>query len=460
MTTRNRLWKYIWVGLILAVLGGGGYAAWTHRESLSGAPTPARVAAAAEPAPPAAAATSVEVARPRAGGIERVCVQPGTVEPFEMADLYAKASGFLAEQGVDIGSRVKAGDVLAKLSVPEYEKQVARDQARVANARAKVRQAEAAVESAEAEARAADAATNLAKVTVRAKASYRQYREKQLARLKGLLADRAIDARLVDEQEDFYQSAFEGENAAKEQVTAAEERVAAAKAKVAQATADLDEAKSNVGVAEADLAKSEVLLGYTVVKSPYSGVVTRRSFHPGDFIKAADQGGTTPLLTVERTDKMRVIVQVPDRDVAYVDAGDPATLEIDALPGRAFHGAVSRFAEAEDPASRLMRTEVDIPNPDGKLRRGMYGRATLVLQAGSPGAVRLPSAAVVNRRDGGAAVVRVVRDGKVHLQPVTIGTDNGTETEVLSGLAQTDVAVVRAAGPVVEGTQVSTGEGR
>jgi RND family efflux transporter MFP subunit len=411
------------------------------------------VAAAAEPA----TAISVEVAHPRAGGIERVCVQPGTVEPFEMADLYAKASGFLAEQTVDIGSRVKSGDVLAKLSVPEYEKQVIRDQARVKNAEAKVRQAEAYIKFSEADARAADAATNLAKVTVRAKSAYREYRQKQLARLKELLSQRAIDARLVDEQEDFYQSAFEGENAAKEQVTAAEERVAAAKAKVIQATADLDEAKSNVGVAEADLAKSEVLLGYTVIKSPYSGVVTRRSFHPGDFIKAADQGGIIPLLTVERTDKMRVVVQVPDRDVAYVDVGDPATLEIDALPGREFKGVVSRFAEAEDPASRLMRTELDIPNPDGKLRRGMYGRATLVLAAGVPGAVRLPSSAVVSRRDGAAAIVRLVRDGKVHLQPVTIGSDNGTETEVMSGLATTDVAVVRAGGPVVEGTPVNVG---
>ncbi len=437
-----------------AVLLGGGYLAWSQREPITTALSPTASVSAAESPTPGGAAVPVEVTRPRAGGIERVCVQPGTVEPFEMADLYAKASGFLAEQSVDIGSRVKAGDVLARLSVPESEKQVDRDKARVRNAQAKVRQVEAGIQAAEADARAADAAVGLARVAVKAKSAYRQYRDKQLVRIKELAASRAVDARLADEQEDFYQSAVEGENTAKEQVNAALERAAAAKSKVVQGGADLDEAKANVGVADADLSKSEVLLGYTVVKSPYTGVVTRRSFHPGDFVKAADQGGTTPLLTVERTDKMRVVVQVPDRDVAYVDAGDKATLEIDALPGRSFAGAVARTAEAEDPTTRLMRTEVDIPNTDGKLRRGMYGRATLVLEAGSPGAVRVPSAAVLERQ-GAGAVIRVVQDGKVRHRPVTLGADNGTEIEVLSGLAPTEVVVVRASRPVPEGTAVS-----
>ncbi len=442
--------------VVAVALLGGVTLLWSQRGPISATLGPTAPASAAESPTPGGSAVPVEVTRPRAGGIERVCVQPGTVEPFEMADLYAKASGFLAEQSVDIGSRVKAGEVVARLSVPESDKQVDRDKARVRNAQAKVRQAEASIKAAEAEARAAAAAVGLAKVTVKAKAAFRQYREKQLTRIKELAASRAVDARLADEQEDFYQSSVEGENAAKEQVNATLERAAAAKAKVAQSEADLDEAKAQVAVADADLARSEVLLGYAVIKSPYTGVVTRRSFHPGDFVKSADQGGVTPLLTVERTDKMRVVVQVPDRDVASVDAGDLALLEIDALPGRAFKGAVARFAEAEDPTTRLMRTEVDVPNPDGKLRRGMYGRATLFLEAGAPGAVRVPSAAV-ERREVGAVTVRVVRDGKVHVQPVTLGADNGTDVEVLSGLTLVDVVVVRASGPVVEGTPVTVG---
>jgi HlyD family secretion protein len=454
MTVQN-YWKSIFIAVILCILIASVAVFLTLQSSIPSASASTTTDA---QTPTNSAAITVEVTRPRSGGIARVCIQAGTVEPFEMADLYAKASGFLAEQAVDIGSRVQAGDVLARLSVPEYEKQVARDQARVKNAQAKVRQSEAARQSFEAEARAAEAAVGLAKVTVRAKVAYRQYREKQLARIKELAASRAVDARLADEQEDYYQSAVEGENSAKEQVNAAQERVLAAKAKVLQAGADIDDAKASVEVAEADLARSEVLLRYTLIKSPYTGVVTRRNFHPGDFIKSADQGGNMPLLTVERTNKMRVVVQVPDRDVAYVTVGDAATLEIDALPGRLFQGTIARFAEAEDPTTRLMRTEVDIPNPDGKLRRGMYGRATLILQAGTPDSVRIPSAALVERKEGGSGSVRVVKDGKVKLQRVTIGADNGTETEIISGLTATDLVILRSSTPVVEGAEVTTSD--
>ena len=161
-----------------------------------------------------------------------------------------------------------------------------------------------------------------------------------------------------------------------------------------------------------------MLLGYTVVTSPYDGVVTKRHFSRGDFVRGADSGGErVPLLAVERTDLMRVVVQVPDRDVPYVTVGDPAALEIDALPGRNFTAKVSRYADSEDPASRLMRTEVDVPNPDGVLRRGMYGRATLTLATGAdarrcgcrPGRVD---------KSGKKPTVRVVRDGAVRAVPV------------------------------------------
>ncbi len=332
---------------------------------------------------------------------------------------------------VDIGVRVKVGDVLARISVPEYEKQVQRDEARVGDAAARVRQMEAHLRAAQAEARAADASVVLARVMVKAKAAYRQYRQKQLDRIKGLVAEKAVDAKLVDEQEDFYLSALEAENAANEQVNTSQEKAAAAKAKIDQAAADLDEAKADVGVAEADLDKSKVLLNYTAIRSPYTGVVTRRAFHVGDFIKAADQGGTVPLLAVERTDLMRVVVQVPDRDVPYVSQGDPAVVEIDALPGVVFESGkdhkvvIARWADAEDPATRTMRTEIDVPNPDGLLRHGMYGRVTMTLAPGTPNAMRVPSSALAGKAEAGRGSVRVVRDGKVHVVPVRYATDSG-----------------------------------
>jgi HlyD family secretion protein len=400
----------------------------------------------------------VEVIQPQQGGIRRVCNQPGTVEPFEAADLYAKASGYLVEQSVDIGSKVKKGDILARISVPEYEKQVQRDQARVRDAEAKIKQMEAHLVAAKADAKAADATIGLSKVLVRAKTSFRQYREKQLERVKELAREKAIEPKVVDEDQDFYLSALESENAAKEGVNAAEERAAAAHARITQAEADVDAAQADLGVVTAELEKSKVLLDYTVIKSPFAGVVTKRAFHLGDFIKAADQGGMMPLLRVEQTAVMRVVVQVPDRDVPYIHAGAPAVLEIDALPGVVFESTsdnkvvVSRWADAEDPASRTMRTEVDVPNADGALKHGMYGRLTLILSEGNPKALRIPSSALIGKSDGGRGVVRILNGETVHLVPIRYATDNGVEAEIVSGLSASDLVIVRAHGAIEEDT--------
>src|SRR5262249_16856318 len=151
--------------------------------------------------------------------------------------------------------------------------------------------------AAESEAKAADASVTLAKVLVRAKGAYRQYREKQLTRYRELALQKAIEPRVVDEQEDYYLSAQEAENEAKESVNAATERAATAKAKITQAQADIEEAKAEVGVAGAELERSQVFLDYSVIKSPYTGVITRRSFRLGDFVKSADQGAVTPMLS-------------------------------------------------------------------------------------------------------------------------------------------------------------------
>ena len=142
-------------------------------------------------------------------------------------------------------------------------------------------------------------------------------------------------------------------------------------ARVKKAEADLDEAKANVAVAEAKLGRANVLVGYTKITSPYDGVD-----HPAELLPAGPssarppRGATVPLLTVARTDKVRVVTQVPDRDVPFTDVGDPAEVTLDALGGEVFKGKVSRFAETEDPTSRTMHTEIDLPNPDNRLRAG------------------------------------------------------------------------------------------
>ena len=183
-------------------------------------------------------------------------------------------------------------------------------------------------------------------------------------------------------------------------------------------------------------------------------MITRRSFHNGDFIRSAAEGGDTPLLSVDRTDLMRVVIMVPDLDVPFVDRGDTATIEVDALAGRIFEGKVARFANSETEL-KLMRTEVDLPNPKNELRDGMYGTATIEAEPPSKN-LTVPSTCLIEQSDKGLGAVYLVREGKVHRQAVRVASDNGQETEIVEGLSPRDEVIVRYNGSIAEGLAVTT----
>lgn len=304
----------------------------------------------------------VEVVKPKVGASQRTIKQPGSVIPDKSAELYAKVSGYLKELGldqddkpIDIGSRVKEGQVLAVIDMPELKKQVQRDEASVKRAKAVVDQMTARITTAKAEFKAATAMLS--------------FRTKVFKRLDQLArVEKAMDFRVVDERE--------------EQMHAAEEAKNAAEARILQAEADLEEAKAEVELAQATLERAQVDLDYATIVSPYDGVITARNYWPGDFIRAHDAGGSLALLEVHKTDVVRVVVLIPDSDVPLVNPSAKATVTIDNLPGREFHGRVSRIADAQDPTTRNMRIEIDLENKNGDLRAGMYGSATIDLDAG------------------------------------------------------------------------------
>jgi HlyD family secretion protein len=191
------------------------------------------------------------------------------------------------------------------------------------------------------------------------------------------------------------------------------------------------------------LARAKVMVNFATIVAPFDGYVTQRSRQPGDFVRGGSEGGNEPLLTVERTDKMRVVVQIPDRDVPYCDPGDEAAVEIDALPDEKFPAKVSRIARSEDTQTKLMRVEIDVPNKDGKLRQGMYGRVTILLDR-SPEQISIPTNCLVGKTRDGSGTVYVVRDGVARLIPIKIGDDDGHLVAVNSGLTPRDQVVTQA----------------
>jgi len=406
-----------------------------------------------ESAAPMPATPGVEVIHPRRGGIERATVQPGSIIAFESVDLYAMVSGYLKTQAVDIGSHIKKGQVLAEIDAPREAKAVDEAVSLSAQARAKTDQAEARIKTMQAEREVAAAAVKQAESDVGRLVAARELSEKQFERINGLVASNAIDKRLADEHRRDVDSAVAAERTARLAVLTAKAELAAAATKVEQARADLAEAQAAAKVAEARLGIARVNLAYTRIVAPFDGVVTHRTFHPGAFIRSASEGGGSPLLTVKRTDKMRLVVQVPDRDVVETNQGDPAVVKVDALEGRGFEGKVARIAESEDPSTRTMRVEIDLPNPERLLREGMYGTCTIRLDPKTRN-LTIPRACVVESAGRSKGIVFVVREGAACRLVVELGADNGSLVEVLSGLRPSDDVVVRSGVRLEDGLPV------
>jgi HlyD family secretion protein len=413
----------------------------------------------AGPAEADLAVPRVEVTRPRKGGIERMTIQPGSVHSFESVDLHSMVSGYMKSQGVDIGSRVEKGQILAEIDIPREVQAAEEAAALLEQARAQALQMEAKVKSAEAERDTAAATVEQTDSDVDRLVAIRKMAESQFARVKDLHERNAVDRKLVDEQQRDMESAAAAERTGRLGIRTAKARLAGAVARVEQARADVVEAGAAVAVAVSRLATARVDLGYARIIAPFDGVVTVRNFHPGEFIRSASAGGQLPLLTVSRTDLMRVVVQVPDRDVELTDAGDPVIVTVDGLSGREFRGEVSRLGESEDPTTRTMRVEIDLPNPDGRLREGMYGRASISLEPPSA-RLTLPTSCILDRSGKGKGVVQLVRDGKVDRVDILLGADDGTLAEVDSGVGPDDLVILRSSTPLEPGMTVETQDTR
>ncbi len=442
-----------WYLLGFALTCVGCLAAWF---ALASGPSPNTLATSESKGHSDSPVTSVrvETVKPQQGGLERTTTQPGTVIAFESAQLLAKVPGYLKSQAVDIGDHVRQGQVLAEIDAPERLKEVDQAKAAVGQANAQVAQALARIHTTEADEKAAEAAIKQAEAEVERAAATRALREKEYKRIEKLFELESVDEGLVDEKLDERDAARASERLAQAGVANAKALANAAAARIEQAKADANDAKAKVDLAAAALAKAEVFAGYLKIVSPYDGVVTNRNFFRGDFIRSADQNGHVPLLAVDRTDRMRVVVQIPDPDVPFTNPGDEAVVEIDNLPGVHFSGKVSRIADAEDTETRTMRAEIDLPNEKNRLRQGMYGRVTIRLVT-STTALRVPSSSLVGAMTDGKGAVYVCQHGVARLVPVQIGRDDGLHIEILQGLSPEDDVIHRPSAALFDGARVT-----
>jgi multidrug resistance efflux pump len=409
----------------------------------------------------AAAAVQVKAVHPHGDpNFEMRVFRPANVEAYYRAPIEARVAGEAKWIRVARGSRVKKGDLLVQVSVPDLDADAKMKEAVVRQRRQERDQAEKAVDTAKAN---VEEKKTLLAVT-RATTEYRRVDYNRVARLR---TTNSIDQDAVD--------------VAKENLAIAQAQEAAADAARVKAEAELVDARelvkvkaSLIPVAEAARDAAKALAEYGLVKAPWDGTVVNRHISPGSFVQNASTGYPTPLVTLERTDIVTVVMRVPDNVAPFVKAGMEATLELDALPGVKIQGRVTRLAPSLETTDRdrTMRVEVDLwngppsqfpaflaanfdgdrpkpgadvkdglpplvpifTNEDDELQRSrrlmsdMYGRMTLSLR--SFGKFRLiPSVAVLH--EGGREFLYVVENGKAHRVPIRVQVDDGNLAKVV-----------------------------
>jgi RND family efflux transporter MFP subunit len=328
----------------------------------------------------------VTVVKPERKTLRRLIKRPGyNIEAYQSTPLYAKISGYVRKWNFDIGRRVRKGDVMAELWVPEMGVEVQQKEAAVLQAAAEIRQARAEV--------------------LRAQADYDRTKS-QSERLARVDRTGVIAKEVVDEARLTFESAEAG---------------------VAKAQADVGVAEARLKVARKAREYAQTLLQYTQILAPFDGVVTQRKINDGDFVQPATGRKGEALFVVEQVDPVRVFVNVPDLEAVWVRDGAAVSVRSQALPGQEFKGTVARNARSLDPTNHTLRTEIDLPNAAGKLLPGMYVDVTITVEHRD--VWTLPQSAVVTEED--QSFCYRVEGGKAVRTPLQPGLIGGGLVEVL-----------------------------
>jgi len=218
-----------------------------------------------------------------------------------------------------------------------------------------------------------------------------------------------------------------------------------------QRASEYRQAQGNNAAAEANVRRLEQLESFKKVYAPFSGVLTRRNVDPGALINAGATAGRE-LFDIANVSTLRVFVTVPQAYANAIHAGAKATITLQEFPGQKFTGTVARTSDSIDPATRTLRTEVDVANKDGKLLPGSFGQVHFATGNSVP-RLTIPINGMLFRAEGPQVAV-VGKDDKVELRPIVIGRDFGTTLEVLGGINRSDRIIINPADSLEQGQQV------
>ena len=371
---RRRAARWLGVATLLIVLCMVGWGSWAHIAQTAAARQALQTQQDAVPL--------VRTQDVKAETGQRYVDLPGTLQAFDAATLYTRATGYIAKRNVDIGSQVRKGDVLAVIAAPDLDQQLAQARAQLAQMKAALAQAQAG--------------RSLADVT------------------------NQRTSRLVAEGWNSRQQGDQDRTNLLSQSAAV--RVAAA----------------NLLAQQAQVNRLTELTGFERVVAPFDGIITGREIDAGSLV-SADQNSGSPLFALARSDVLRVQVYVPQEYVFALKDGQDATVTIPELPDHVFHGTVARNAGALVTQTRTLLAEIDVPNPDKLLSPGLYAIVHLQQPRARP-VVVIPTEAVIFNKDGLSAAV--VDHGTAAVRHLAVAADNGATLEISDGLKPGDKVIL------------------
>jgi RND family efflux transporter MFP subunit len=333
---------------------------------------------------------------------------PGETEAFDTATIYPRATGYVAERRVDIGSRVKAGDLLIKIAAPDLDEQLAQ-------AKAQLLQVEAALNQSKAQLTQAQANLALAQVTFKRTNAMTQ---------RG------------------YETVQNNDN----QATQVQSQMAG----VALAEAGIKVADANVKAQKATVDRLQALADFEDVRAPFDGIVTTRGVDKGDLVNADTKSGT-PLFTIAKDRVLRVVVHVPQSQAFGIRDGLVGDVTMPQKPDRVFTGRIARSSIALLYSARILETEVDVDNPTGELRPGAFVNVSFSIPRQRPNVV-LPAEALIFNQNG--LQVAVVQDDEVHMQHIAIYRDFGRTVELSEGLSGGEQVVINPPADLVDHAKI------
>jgi RND family efflux transporter MFP subunit len=342
---------------------------------------------------------------------------PGELQAQVESPIFARVDGYLTKRLVDYGDRVRAGQQLAEIETPELDQQIVQAKASLSQSQSMLKQLQANRTLAEANLRLADV-------------TYNRWKH---------LTDRGVFSKQETDQK--------------------EADLGVRKAQLEASEAAIITGSDSIRAAEANLRRLEQMKSFARVTAPFEGVITARNVDIGTLINSGNGGPAREMFRMAQINTLRSFVNVPQANVGAIHDGQSAELRVQELPGQVFQARVDRTTNTVDPTSRSMLTVLQIPNPRGVLKPGMYAQVKFSIDRAAA-AVLIPGDTLVVGKQGPRVAV-VGTDRHVHYRSIRIGQDSGAEIEVTGGLQSGERVVINPNDSVRENAMVEVhDEGR